>query len=226
MNDAISDADLALLGAYLDQELSSEARAALQQRLLTEPALRAKLDELQQLNNDLKELLQPPEAEPLPESIQALLASEPQRKNQYSWPLSIAAGLLLAVSGLWLLQPQTNSNGANWQQIAQQLEHTPSLQKQQLDESTFIAVRSFQHQQGYYCREYFLQHEQQQEHGIACKQQGVWQKSTSYNKPLQSDQYQTASDNSTDPVSDYFNQYNQGGSLAVDVENQRLQQGW
>src|SRR5438128_2566349 len=50
----LSDQDFELLSAYLDDQLSPSARAALEQRLAAEPSLRAALDELQQTTTLLK----------------------------------------------------------------------------------------------------------------------------------------------------------------------------
>src|SRR5258708_18192879 len=43
----LPDQDIELLNAYLDDQLSPSARAALEERLVVEPLLRAALDELQ-----------------------------------------------------------------------------------------------------------------------------------------------------------------------------------
>src|SRR5262245_40683105 len=45
-NPQLNDADLELLSAYIDSQLTSAARAACEERLRREPTLRAALDEL------------------------------------------------------------------------------------------------------------------------------------------------------------------------------------
>src|SRR6266508_6470094 len=45
-NQQLSDADLELLSAYIDNRLTADERAALEQRLRNEPALRGTLDDL------------------------------------------------------------------------------------------------------------------------------------------------------------------------------------
>jgi len=224
MTDFISEADLALLGAYLDQELTTEEKTALQQRLLQEPLLRAKLDELQHLDTDLKQLLQKSAQPAVPDKIKILLGEKPQSSTAYRWPLAIAASLLLVVANLWLLQPQNNPQ--DWQQLAQLLDNTASFQKQQIGQQVFMPVRSFQHKQGQYCREYYLQTTDEQEHAIACKQQGIWQKQVGYSHARQTNYYQTATGQAENPVSRYFNRHNINGALTAISEEQKLRQGW
>src|SRR3954465_14309890 len=79
----LNDADLELLSAYIDRQLSDGERAALERRLSQEPALRGALAEARATG------ALPPDLEPVrpPRSFTiAAPAAAPRRFWSFSWP--------------------------------------------------------------------------------------------------------------------------------------------
>src|SRR6266516_1640226 len=97
-NPQLRDADLELLSAYIDNQLTSEERIALEARLGREPALRTTLDELRATVGVLRELepLPPPRSFTLDPAVVA-----PRRASLFSrlgfGPALTAAVLACAV---------------------------------------------------------------------------------------------------------------------------------
>lgn len=89
--DTPTDADLELLSAYIDNQLSVAERISLEQRLGAEPLLRAELAELQTTTELLREL------EPLrpPRSFTLDPATAPRRMRFFSfaWVMQLGSGL-------------------------------------------------------------------------------------------------------------------------------------
>lgn len=98
-----NDADLEQLSAYLDQQLTPEESAALEQRLQREPEFRAALDELRQTISVLRDLgpIQPPRSFTLDPSVVA-----PRRSGWFSGWFQISgalAAILIAFASIALL---------------------------------------------------------------------------------------------------------------------------
>ena len=89
----LNDADLELLSAYIDRQLSDGERAALERRLSQEPVLRIVLDELRATVSLLHDLepLRPPRSFTL-----AAPAAAPRRFWAFPWP-AISSALVALV---------------------------------------------------------------------------------------------------------------------------------
>jgi hypothetical protein len=98
-----NDADLEQLSAYLDQQLTPEESAALEERLRHEPEFRAALDELRQTISVLRDLgpVQPPRSFTLDPSVVA-----PRRSGWFGRWFQISgalAAILIAFASIALL---------------------------------------------------------------------------------------------------------------------------
>lgn len=109
---ALSDTDLELLSAYLDNELSFGERAELERRLRDEPDLRAELDDLRRVTAlvRLSALRAPRDfrLDPAVYGRQAVAAGLSRRAYMYrlaSAASALAAGLLLVIGLVLLRQP-------------------------------------------------------------------------------------------------------------------------
>ena len=115
----ISNADLEMLSAYLDNQLAPAERAALEARLAAEPPLQRELDELRSVQQALRGLpdLRAPRALTLTPA-----QARPARKTAvfpaFVSGLSAVAAALLLLAGLSLLRPVTLSSTAANEQVA------------------------------------------------------------------------------------------------------------
>lgn len=114
-----NDADLELLSAYIDGQLSAPDRAALEQRLEREPALNAALDDLRATVGLLRQL--PPARPPRSFTLDAQ-AVAPRRAWAFPWG-QFASGLiavaLVVVFGFALTRTVSQSNLASAPSSAQ-----------------------------------------------------------------------------------------------------------
>lgn len=96
----INEDDWHLVNAFHDGELSDREKAALQDRLTREPALKAALDQVATTSHSLK-ALKP-----------HMLSAEQQTKSvdrRPLWSLGIAAAIALAAFGFWSFETRTPS---------------------------------------------------------------------------------------------------------------------
>ncbi len=81
-----SESDDVLLSALLDEELSAEDAARLEQRIAREPQLRARLDALARTDKAVRDRYASVADEPLPQSLRELLdANAPRPTTSCPW---------------------------------------------------------------------------------------------------------------------------------------------
>src|SRR6185436_2098386 len=90
------------LHAYLDGELSPDERAALEQALARDPALRARLAELRGLHGELRELYAQEARGAGPALARLRLAPEPRARRGVAWPWVVLAAAAGLVAGFFL----------------------------------------------------------------------------------------------------------------------------
>lgn len=193
MTSTMNDQDWQLLSAYLDDELSPEARADCAQRLQQEPALTAGLQALEALQTELRGTLHSAAAaQPVPPHIKALLdtapvsiTSLPHRLHNFTGArargFAVAASLAAAAALLLLPQWQGSPNGPQHDTtnlLSATLEQLPSSADRWetlADGSEVRAILSFPIHDGTWCREYLLRSSEQSVRGIACRDNGQWE---------------------------------------------------
>lgn len=87
----ISDSDLALLSAYIDQQLNAAAQAELEQRIASDPYLRAELEELRATTALLRAL--PPLAPPRSFTLDPARAPRRRSLLPTAWFMQLGGGL-------------------------------------------------------------------------------------------------------------------------------------
>lgn len=190
---AMNETDCELLSQYLDGELASPDAQALRRRLLAEPELRAALEHMRKVNDQVRTTFDTPGADRVPPAIAARLQSEraapsgsavPLRGGSIAlapapWKLAIAASLVAAAGVLlvpeWRQAGEQAGMDANF--LAQSLESTPSGGQgwETLEDgSRMRAILSFANRDGSWCREYLLSSDGATYRGVACRKQGEW----------------------------------------------------
>jgi len=190
----MTEHDFELLSQYLDRELADAETTALERRLANEPGLRATLDKMRRVDDNLRVTLHPAGCDEVPPRITALLEAAcpaasnivpfPSRRGRAGVGLAVAASLLAAV-GLWLapqwrvadhsIHPADAGNDL----VARALEDTASSADEwtSLDDGGRLrAVLSFAGASGQWCREYQLGLGSEQWRGVACRSHdnGAW----------------------------------------------------
>lgn len=176
-----TEQDYELLSQYLDRELSPSAAQLLEQRLETEPQLKARLCGLQSLQRQIQHAYSGIDAEAVPQRITALLQDAPVRivplphKRVMNWGFALAASLVVAVAATQLAQWERSAGVDAALSVA--LENTPSQASGWMtlaDGRNVRPVLSFQHKTGNWCREYLVAEAGASWHGVACRGDKGW----------------------------------------------------
>lgn len=171
--------DIALISAYLDNELDVQQRRLVEQRLVDDNDFATLFQQLDFNDQQLKTHYAAIDNKPLPAGLQALLQPEAEHthhshnssnKSVLRWlPMaaSVAAVALLVPVYLSMQQPQIT--------LASVLDNGLSGETTRLDDQSSITlVMSFKDQKAQWCREYLHQHDNAVTQTIACKGSGGW----------------------------------------------------
>ncbi len=189
-----------MLIAFLDNELSNEQMAWVEQAINDDSALAARAETLALADDLASQAYQHVMHEPTPQHLIDTVwqkSADQSRTNVVSLasrrrfsgllPLATAASLALVVGAI--LGPQLTNDEIGSHQLAQTeqgslsvqnplyiaLEKTPSLQHFEVESGyTILPVMSFQAVDGRYCREFQVNKEKSISVGVACKQDGSW----------------------------------------------------
>ena len=245
----MNDNDLLQLSAYIDNELSDEEQALLEQRLQQEPGLRRCLDELRLNDAALQQTFNPIAQEPLPDDLVNLITGGPEQDDKQGdnvhvlkpktekkafWSSAIAASVLL---GLGFLVGEMGEDSPSQEMVLNELlQPSPALVQvlgqQASGTITDISERqiklelSFMRQDGSLCRQYLKTQAGYRFHGIACREQGNWNNmviSPVGDKPEESAHYQLANGANDSAVSSYITNNIRGIPLSLSEERQQLQ---
>jgi len=181
----MTDRDYELLSQYLDGELDTGARTALEKRLADEPGLAELLARLHRLDAQVAASVCASATDSVPEHVAALLRDDgkvvPLRRplRRTAWPAALAASLvaaaaLLLVPGEDGQQPLTGSDPL----LAGALESEPSRAEGWVtlpDGRALQPVLTFPDRDGNWCREFLLRDGNQDWRGVACREAGSWE---------------------------------------------------
>jgi hypothetical protein len=181
------------LGAYVDGELDTATRAALEAAMATDPLLAVRIARQRALRTQVREAFAPVLTEPVPERLLAaargvaagaqVLAFPARPRPRWSWPQwgAIAASLVVGVLlGPLLLRPpapqaplatsggRVLASGVLARALSQQL-----ASAQPRGAPVAIGV-SFRGRSGGYCRSFVLR-ETQSLAGLACREGPAWE---------------------------------------------------
>jgi hypothetical protein len=231
----MTEQDYELLSQYLDQELSPADANQLEQRLVAETALQAKLAELQTLQYQLQDTYSNAAAGPVPSDISALLQDSPPRIVQLphrrvaNWGFALAASLVVAVAATQLAQQSQQpgidtllsvaldnnpSRGSGWETLA--------------DGRNVRPVLSFQDTSGAWCREYLLTDKGTDWHGVACRDGDAWTTTVVASTELgdSSAAYRPAGASDSDTIADFIGLNATDIPLDARQEAELIARGW
>lgn len=232
----MSEHDNELLSQYLDGELGAPQTLELKKRLLAEPQLRASLEQLQQVDNALRNAFDTPAAERVPTAVAQMI--EPakagtQAQRKAAWGFAIAASIM-ASSGLLLFQGNqlAMDDSSVDAQFVQALDSNPSRSEgwdQLADGRQIRAILSFPSKTHGWCREYLLADAGQTAHGIACRGDGQWTAMVvsfqNINLDAASD-YRPAGADNPDIIASFADQQASDIALSATAEAELLANDW
>ena len=230
--------DYELLSQYLDRELPPVAARQLEQRLRIEPALNARLLQLQVLQTRLQDSVDTVNAMGVPAHITALLLPEPVRivplphKRTLGWSYALAASLMVAASGALISQwGQLSGQSGTDAALSLALENSPSRSagwESLADGRQLRPVLSFEHQSGDWCREYLITDNDGSWHGVACRGDDGWATAAlvAADVPGSSGEYRPAGANDSVDVANFIDQNAAGIPLDANQEAAIIAREW
>ncbi|MEH6569709.1 MAG: hypothetical protein V7709_11565 [Halioglobus sp.] len=237
----MSTSDHEILSQYLDGELGASQVQQLERRLGQEPGLRSQLERLQSVNASLVSAFDIPGADTVPASVTRMV-TDSGNSNVIAFPQRHKAGLgfavaasLLAASGLLFFdqsQPGVPAGTSIDTLLVQELENTPSRGdgwNLLADGRKMRPVLSFQRVDNTWCREYMLETQGQQWHGVACRSETQW--TTAVLSPAEglgssAAEFRPASAGDTDQVQDFVDSQALDIALSLKREAQLIKDGW
>lgn len=227
-----------VLCAYLDGELSPEARAALEHQLLSEPGARVRLDRLRESDDRLRRALALPSAAAADPLVRLLSADSPDnvvpmrasRFRRYAAPAGLAlaatvAGLAIGFGWRGAIEApmtETTSGLALSDKLHDALDHNPSGQSRAGMKVLFTFLRD----DGVPCRQFEVANGAVAAEGVACRNADKrWQVSAWREMPLTVDGYRTAGGDES-PVEAVVDALDASGPLSPTEEAALIAKGW
>jgi hypothetical protein len=232
----MTETDIELLSQYLDGELPSAERKALEQRLAVEEDLHADLERLRAVDASIRAAFR--DQDKVPAQIAALLAAPdsgvvpfPRRGRtvrQYALAASLVAAVGLVLTGDWLATPPA---GAPDPQLSRLLEASPSRGdgwELMADGRRIRPVLSYATADGSWCREFLLAEEGASYRGVACRHGGVWETRALQpaNAGGSADQYRPAGAGDADAIAAFMADHAAGIPLSASAEAELIARGW
>lgn len=230
----MTDQETMLLSQYLDGELPADEAHVLRQRLLAEPALRARFDHMRKLDQQMKDAAAHA-AQSVPASVTALLQEAPIKQRDHGGyrGLAIAASLLAATAVLmvpdWRSTPDTGAD----MQLSAVLEDTPSSADQWdilADGRQVRPVLSFASTSGRWCREFLVVTDSATQRGVACRTApGQWSTeilADSNPAAAPNGAYIAASGSDSDAIETYIAEQARGIALGRNEEFRLIDNNW
>ncbi|MFV8816872.1 anti-sigma factor family protein [Haliea sp. E17] len=231
MKPEINDSDFELLSQYLDGELDELSTRRIAQRLQAEPALRATLNQLAALDQNIQ--LSLAGRGDVPAHVAALLRPAAPaaafRKNR-QWHYAVAASLVAAAGALLAVQLQTGKPSGPT--VADVLEITPSMAtgwQPLAGDRRIRPILTFRDVDGAWCREFLLDNQGKGSRGVACRDQGKWETRIAVAAELPDggpEMFRPASSFDVDAVADYTARRADGIALSAGEESALIAGDW
>jgi len=251
----MKEQDYEQLSQYLDGELASPEAQALRRRVLAEPELRAALDKMRKINDEVQSAFDLPGADRVPPSIAARLsAAESRQTGTVTTPAGSAVATLVAAPAPWKMALAATLVAAagvlmvpDWQETSRQdssvgvptsdllsstLEGTPSRADgwdTMQDGRQVRAVLSFASRSGSWCREYLIKDAANASRGVACRDNdGQW-KTVAYavtELNVTTNDYRPAGAGDSDQIASYIDIHAQDIPLSRQQERDLIAKHW
>jgi hypothetical protein len=225
-----------VLCAYLDGELSPEARAALEHQLLSEPGARVRLDRLRDSDDRLRRAFALPSAAAVDPLVRLLSADAPDnvvptsRLRRYAAPAGLAlaatvAGLAIGFGWRGAIEApmaETTSGLALSEKLHDALDRNLSGQSRAGMKVLFTFLR----ENGAPCRQFEVADGAVSAEGVACRNADKrWQVSAWREMPRTVDGYRTAGGDES-PIEAVVDDLDVSGPLSPTEEAALIAKGW
>lgn len=203
-----------MLSAFLDAALPEAQMQQIRQQIMQDDQLTERLADLAMVDSLVQQYYAQIDARALPAAVLQWLDEPAERKaaekktaDIIAFPrwqkvqqqlqrhaAAIACIAVFAGYGLTQLVPQQDTVALN-NAVLQQLDHVPSGRETSIAGQQLSLRLSFINQQGDFCRQFAVQHDNTRAEHVACRQQGEWTVMASLvtPNPGSEGQYQTAS---------------------------------
>lgn len=206
----ITEDDMILLSAYVDNELEGADLTAFKERLLKEPALRQELDAITENDEMLKTFAGRIDDRAVPRDVQ--LRIRPGSGRSAIRLFAVAASVFVLTIGSYLLAPSPGADLAL-------LDDLVSGERRTAGEDYLEVIATFRRHDGGYCREIVTRESRQ----IACLE-GTWQTVLEVSRQeLPSDSFQPASERDVSAVDDWVSRNMAGAALSLEEERQLIE---
>ena len=233
--------DNELISQYFDHELDDSQAAQVKARLAIEPELRARLEQLRQVDLALRSALAT--QGDVPAHLTNMLTDhsnvvELRPRTQQRWGMAIAASLMAGFAFMtgqqWLAGDQNLlvPDIAESQAFAQILEHESSKVDGWYPVQDNVQMRpvlSFASTGGTWCREFQAAQQGESWRGVACRHEGSWELELLVQSPGLAGEtagYQTASAVNIDTVAQFIDDNSTDIPLGRKQEAGLIAQGW
>ena len=249
--DELSEQDLALISACLDNQLPQEELTAFKKRLLQDPTLNAHYQQFKKMDEQIKQHITSIDNTPIPQAVNDMLDIDSKVSNNeiatnekdsttktssriFALAATIAAVGILSYQAFTPDGSQPNDIAQNHlqpiesEQVNNTLSNSPSMNINLLgEEGKMVVLQSFYNTQGHPCREYQLANDTQTQHAIACYQQNQWTNVVNTLKSKQStQQYQTASSEDPQQIINYLNKIEEQKIINKQQESNLINSNW
>ena len=230
----MNEQDYQLVSQYLDGEMDDLTARRFEQRLSSEPDLKATLSQMGAQDQRIKQAFigteHAPEQildilRPSPSNVVAL----PQRSDRPAWQYAVAASLV-AAAGL-LLTPNWQASTPSGSSLASVLESSPSMANgwETLSDGREVRpVLSFREVDGAWCREYLMVDADAAKRGVACRDDGQWNTRVlaATDIPGDASDFRPAGAGDADEVASYLAEHAAGIALSASDEQALIAADW
>jgi hypothetical protein len=229
-----------VLCAYLDGELSPEARAALERQLPGEPGARVRLDRLRESDDRLRRAFALPSAAATDPLVRLLTTDAPagnvvpmraSRLRRAAAPIGLAlaatvAGLAIGFGMRGAVDAPTENTAASSLAISSSLHDALDRNVSGQQRAGVTVLLTFRLENGTLCRQFEIVDGAGSAEGVACRNADKrWQVSGWHEMPRDLGGYRTAAGDES-PIEAMVDALDASGTLSPEEEAQEIRRGW